>query len=66
MGFKYILEITAELERTDNGYWSQTKLNEFLEKCEDTKNLRVFISEGNRSPRQIPARIRISKVIVDV
>lgn len=66
MGFKYILEINATLQKEDGGYWSKTPLNEFLAKCDDPRNIQVWISEGSREPHRIPASVKIKQVIVDV
>jgi hypothetical protein len=67
MGFKYILEIHAELQKQDAGYWSKTPLNEFLSKCQDPRLMRVAVREGDVSEwKQIPAQVKIKQVIVDV
>lgn len=66
MGFRYVLEITATLEKQDNGYWSKTPMDEFINKCQDPRNITVLIKEGGTEPKQVPASIRIKQVIVDL
>lgn len=67
MGFKYELEISALLVKEDGGYWSKTPLNEFLAKCTDPRNIKVYITENSADePKQIPASVKIKRVIVDV
>lgn len=66
MGFKYDIEISATIQKEDRGYWSKTPLNEFLAKCDDARNIEVYIKEGSREPQRIKAKVKIKRVIVDI